>query len=171
MGAVHGGLAGGAGKGGALVAEQDPQGGVVAPLDDGLGDLFRHHGPLGDGLQVLLAVGAGEGEQVLFAQAGRLPQHRLGHGDGVAAEVGEQAGQGGGGRRQPARELHPHRLLHFAGDALHHLVEQGGLARIQAIGRLGEKQVGDLAQQFAAALAGGLARQLDQGVELGGSHG
>ncbi len=171
MGAVDRRLAGLAREGGALVAQEHTEGGVIPAFDDGLAHRLGHELALGDGLQVLLASAAGQGDEILLAQARGLAQHRLGHGDGVAAEVGQQAGQVGRGGGQTAGQLDPHGLFHFTGDTLHHLVEQGGLGGAQSLGWLGQEQVGDLAQQLAAALAGRLASQLDQGVELGGSHG
>ncbi len=119
---------------------------------------------------MVLALGAGQLDQLVLAEH-RAAQHRLGHHEGIPGETVHQLGRRGVAGGQARGKLGADRLLHLVGQVAHHVVEQADLGGVEPRVGLGQEQVGDLAQQFAPAVAGGLAGEGDQVVELAVGHG
>jgi len=115
---------------------------------------------LRDGPQVVLAAGAGDLHQVFVAEGVGVPQHGPGHLDLVGGQGAHQPGRRPAALGHALGEFGANRHLHLAGQLAQHIVEQGHFPGPVAVG--GEEQVGNPAQQFAAAGAIGFAGQRDQ---------
>jgi hypothetical protein len=135
----------------------------VAALDQHAGHLLAELGASGDRREVRLALGTGDGDQLVLAEAVRPLQHRTGDFDRVVMREAAD---------QPLRRiLHAgdalgelaHRLqFDLPGELLEHVVEHAGL-RLADARRGHDEQVGHAAKHLGAPFA---RAALDGGFEF-----
>ena len=165
LGAFHGGLGRRARQLGAVVAQQDAQGPVVAALDDDFGHGLRDLDPARDGAHMVLALAADHADQIGVGQQGRAAQHRPGHLDLVFSEASDQAGRRIGRGGEPGGQLGADGRLHLVGQGFEHRAVEFSLGG--AVLDLAQEVVGQFAQQQPALLAGGLVGESDEVGQAG----
>ena len=140
---------------------------AVAALDEHVGDRFAERAALGDGVEVLLALAGGGGDQRRVGQPLRLAEHRARHFDVVVGgEHLDDVRRRIDDRRQPLRQLGARLGFDAGHQAAHHVIEQADLTFGEARCSVDEK-IGDAGHDGVAARRGAGGKRCFEFVEEG----
>ena len=122
-------------------------------IDQDVGDRLAQALALRDRVQMVLAAGAGVGDQVVVGELGRRLEHGGGNGDAVVeGERDDHLARRVADDRQPVGQAGTCLLFHLGGEQHEDLAEQHDLL-VGIVVRSGHEQVGDLHEHVVSVPA------------------